>query len=42
MKEACKKYGITPITFDTIDKKCGHPTILGMKNIKDRVLEVIK
>lgn len=42
MKKACKKYGITPITFDTIDKKCGHPTILGMKNIKDRVLEVIK
>lgn len=42
MKEACKKYDLTPITFDTIDKKCGHPTIKGMNNIKDSVLSVIK
>ena len=41
MKNACEKYHITPITFNSIDKKCGHPTIQGMKNIKDGVLKVI-
>ena len=41
MKNACEKYHITPITFNSIDKKCGHPTIQGMKNIKDSVLKVI-
>ncbi len=41
IKSACEKYRITPITFDSIDKKCGHPTIQGMKNIKDSVLNVI-
>ena len=41
MKNACEKYQITPITFNSIDKKCGHPTIQGMKNIKDSVLKVM-
>ena len=41
MKNACEKYHITPITFNSIDKKCGHPTIQGMKNIKDSVLKVM-
>ena len=41
MKDACEKCHITPITFNSIDKKCGHPTIQGMKNIKDSVLNVI-
>ena len=41
MKDACKKYDITPITFTSIDKKCGHPTILGMKNIADTVIKVL-
>ncbi len=41
MKNACEKYHITPITFNSIDKKCGHPTVQGMKNIKDGVLDVI-
>lgn len=41
MKNACEKYHITPITFNSIDKKCGHPTIQGMKDIKDRVLNVL-
>ena len=41
MENACEKYHITPITFNSIDKKCGHPTIQGMKNIKDSVLNVI-
>lgn len=41
MQDACQKYGITPVTFDSIDKKSGHPTIEGMKNIKDSVLKVV-
>lgn len=42
MQESCERYGITAITFDTIDKVSGHPTIKGMKEIKDRVLEVVE
>ena len=41
MKNACEKYHITPITFNSIDKKCGHPTIQGMKDIKDCVLNIL-
>ena len=41
MKNACEQYGITPIVFDHIDKNCGHPTIQGMKDIKEKVLEVM-
>lgn len=40
MKQACEKYGITEIAFEHIDKCCGHPTIQGMKDIKNRILEV--
>lgn len=38
MKNACEKYGVTAIGFDKIEKMCGHPTIQGMKDIKDSVL----
>ena len=41
MENACEKYHITPITFNSIDKKCGHPTIQGMKDIKESVLSVL-
>lgn len=41
MKNACAKYGITPVTFDKIDKKCDHPTIQGMKDIRDGVLNAL-
>ena len=41
MKNACKEYGITPVSFDKIDKTSGHPTIQGMKDIKNSVLKVI-
>ena len=41
MKDACAKYNIVPITFNAIDKKCGHPTIQGMKDMKERVLSVL-
>lgn len=42
MNKACEKYNITAITFDNIDKNSGHPTIQGMKDIKDSVLKVLK
>ena len=41
MKDACAKYNIVPIIFNTIDKRCGHPTIQGMKDMKERVLSVL-
>lgn len=39
---ASQKYGATPVAFDYIDKKCGHPTIQGMKDIKNVVLANLK
>lgn len=41
MLKTCEIYGITPITFDSIDKKCGHPTIKGMEDIKNGVMKVL-
>ena len=38
----CDKVGITPVTFDYIDKNCGHPTVQGMKDIKNGVLRLLK
>lgn len=40
MRRACQIYGLTAIIFDNIDKKCGHPTIKGMQDIKNTVLNV--
>ena len=42
LKEVSKKHGATPVVFDQIDKKCGHPTIQGMKDIKNFVLNFLK
>ena len=42
MEKVCEKHGIAPVNFDTIDKRSGHPTIQGMKDIKEAVLRVIK
>lgn len=41
MKDACGRNGITPVEFDRIDLNCGHPTVRGMKDIADRVLQVM-
>ena len=41
LEDAAQIYNITPIVFDKIDKQCGHPTIEGMKDIKNAVLNVI-
>lgn len=42
LKDAAKIYNLTPVVFDKIDKKCGHPTIEGMKDIKNTVLKILK
>ena len=39
MRAACARYGITAVTFEHIDKSCGHPTIRGMQDIADTVLQ---
>ena len=42
MKEACARYGITPVTFDSIDKyNGGHPTAQGMTDIKEAVIKAL-
>ncbi|MBO5060284.1 MAG: hypothetical protein J6C82_05155 [Clostridia bacterium] len=41
-KLACKRYSIDFVQLNEIDKKCGHPTIKGMKQIKDQILDCIK
>ena len=42
MKESCRRYGITPVEFDSIDKyNGGHPTAQGMKDIKNGVLKAL-
>ena len=41
MRKACQMYGVRAISFDIIDKKCGHPTIKGMQDIKNTVLSVL-
>lgn len=42
MLQVCKRYEITPVVFDNIDKKCGHPTVQGMLDIKHGVLRALK
>ena len=42
LMDAAKIYNLTPVVFDKIDKKCGHPTIQGMKDIKNTVLNNLK
>lgn len=42
MKECCEKYGIFAVAFEQIDKRCGHPTIKGMQDIKNQILEALK
>lgn len=41
LQEASRKNGITPITFDYIDKMNGHPTAQGMVEIKNAVLAAL-
>lgn len=41
MKKACKHNRITAITFEHIDLRCGHPTVKGMKDIKEQVVRAV-
>ena len=40
-KQIAEHYAVKPICFENIDKMNGHPTIIGMKDIKNKVLEEI-
>lgn len=37
----CRRYGVTPIVLTDIDKKAGHPTVLGMEQIASQVKAAI-
>lgn len=37
--EGCKKYGVEYVKFDYIHKWDGHPTLTGMKDIKEQILK---
>lgn len=39
--EVCEKNGIKNICLKEIDKQCGHPTELGMKQISDQVAKLL-
>ena len=41
-EKACENLCATAIVFEKIDKINGHPTVQGMKDIKDKVLEYLK
>ena len=40
IEEACKHFSIESIKLFEIDKKSDHPTVLGMKQIKEKVLKM--
>ena len=39
MKSACKHYRVEYLALSDIDKKSDHPTVLGMKAIKEQILK---
>ncbi len=42
LKAACAHYGVHALELCDIDKCCGHPTIKGMRQIKDQVMAFIE
>lgn len=42
MSEVCSHYGVTPVMLHDVDKKSGHPTVLGMRQIADQVESVLE
>lgn len=38
-RAACEHYGVDFVELNAIDKKCGHPTVKGMAQIKDQILD---
>lgn len=41
LADACAKYGIKAVRLQSVNKNAGHPTIEGMKNIKDEILKAL-
>lgn len=41
LKTACEHYGITAVELKNIEKQNGHPTIAGMKSIKNQILNML-
>lgn len=41
-RSVCRENGIDVIELHDIDKVCGHPTVKGMGQIKDQVLDYVK
>ena len=40
-KQIGEYFGVNVIQFENIDKMCGHPTVQGMKDIKNQILKEI-
>ncbi|MBR6649860.1 MAG: hypothetical protein IKL36_00445 [Clostridia bacterium] len=38
---SCEKYKIKAVSFDSIEKELGHPTVKGMRDIRDGVMKAI-
>ncbi len=38
-KSACAHYGLKPVVLQNIDKRGGHPTIKGMEEIKNQIID---
>lgn len=38
---ACTKYGVDLLELKNIDKQFGHPSIAGMKQIKEQVVKAL-
>lgn len=41
LKDVSHRHGMTAVAFDYIEKACGHPTIKGMQDIKNGVLNAM-
>ncbi|MBQ5840338.1 MAG: hypothetical protein IIW40_00100 [Clostridia bacterium] len=41
-EQVCKRYGVTKIAFDKIDKVNSHPTARGMEDIKEAVVSALR
>ena len=41
-KSVCKKHGVDTIILHDIDKICGHPSIKGMTEIKNQIVDFVK
>ena len=41
-RESCRRFGLSCVELKDIDKMGGHPTILGMAQIKDQIIETLK